>query len=57
MIYSKGYLINQLKKNGVRKGNKFGATVSLEHLKYADVVNLWFKYCNEKFDFVRKNVI
>lgn len=44
MIYSKGYLINQLKKNGIRKGDKFGATVSLEHLKYADVVNLWFKY-------------
>lgn len=54
MIFSKGELIKELKAKGVRRGDKQGATVSLEHLKYADVVNLWFEHCNEKFDFVRK---
>lgn len=45
MIFSKGKLIKELKQKGVRKGDKQGATVSLEHLKYADVVNLWFEHC------------
>lgn len=45
MIYSKGGLIKELKTKGIRRGDKQGATVSLEHLKYADVVNLWYKYC------------
>lgn len=43
MPYTKGALIKELKKMGVRKGNKQGATVSLEHLKFADIVNLYFK--------------
>ena len=45
MIFSKGKLIKELKQKGVRKGDKQGATVSLEHLKYADVVTLWFEHC------------
>lgn len=45
MIFSKGELIKQLKAKGIRKGDKQGSTVPLEHLKYADVVNLWYKYC------------
>lgn len=45
MIYSKGKLIKELKAKGIRKGDKQGATVQLEHLRYADVVNLWFQYC------------
>lgn len=45
MIYSKGKLIKELKAKGIRKGDKQGATVQLEHLKYADVVSLWYKHC------------
>lgn len=45
MIFSKGQLIKQLKAKGIRRGDKQGSTVSLEHLKYADVVSLWYKYC------------
>lgn len=45
MIFSKGNLIKDLKAKGIRKGDKQGATVQLEHLKYADVVNLWYEYC------------
>ena len=45
MIYSKGKLIKELKAKGIRKGDKQGATVSLELLKYADVVNLWYEHC------------
>lgn len=45
MVFSKGKLIKELKVKGIRKGDKNGSTVSLEHLKYADVVNLWYKHC------------
>ena len=42
--YAKGDLIKELKKAGVRSGTtSSGAEVSLEHLKYADIINL---YCN-----------
>lgn len=45
MKYTKGYLIKQLKEKGIRRGDKSGATVHLEHLRYADVVNLWYAHC------------
>lgn len=44
LIYSKGYMTKRLKAAGVRKGEKDGAgEVSLEHLKYADLVRLYSK--------------
>jgi len=42
---TKGKMINALKKKGIRRGDKFGATVCLEQLKTYQIVNLYFKYC------------
>ena len=43
MLYTKGYFTKELKKMGVRQGDTSdGRTVKLEHLKYADLVNLYF---------------
>ena len=42
---TKGQMIKELKNIGVRRGiNSLGNEVSLEHLKFADVVNLYFQY-------------
>lgn len=41
---TKGKMIKALKNKGIRKGDKGGATVSLEHLKITDVINLYFKH-------------
>ena len=44
--YTKGDFIKELKKAGVRRGvTNSGAEVSLEHLKYADVINLYYSHC------------
>lgn len=44
--YTKGDLIKELKKAGVRRGiTNSGTEVSLEHLKYADVINLYYSHC------------
>lgn len=44
--YTKGDLIKELKKAGVRSGTtNSGAEVSLEHLKYADIINLYCDNC------------
>ena len=45
MYRTKGTLIKELKELGIRKGDKDGAVVSLEHLKYYQVVNLYYKHC------------
>lgn len=46
MIGTKGSMIKELKKVGIRRGlTNNGQEVSLEHLKYADIVNLYYKYC------------
>ena len=44
---TKGNMIKALKAAGVRKADKEGTRmrVSLEHLKTAQVTNLYFKYC------------
>lgn len=44
-MLSKGKMISELKKNGIRKGDKNGATVSLEHLKTFQIIDLYYKYC------------
>jgi hypothetical protein len=41
---TKGKYIKALHSIGVRRGQKQGATVSLEHLKTVDVINLYFKH-------------
>ncbi len=44
MPWTKGQMIKELKEAGVRRGIKNGgALVSLEHLKYEDIINLWYK--------------
>ena len=45
-MMTKGKMIKQLKANGIRKGDKDGAMVSLEHLKTFQVINLYYQYCN-----------
>lgn len=42
---TKGFMIKELKKNGVRYGDKDGALVKLEHLKTYQVVSLYYTYC------------
>ena len=44
-MLTKGVMIKELKKNGVRSGDKGGAKVKLEHLKTADVTKLYFAHC------------
>lgn len=44
-MLTKGAMIKELKKNGVRFGDKGGARVKLEHLKSADITKLYFTYC------------
>ena len=42
--YTKGFFTKELKKMGVRQGDTSdGRTVKLEHLKYPDLVNLYFE--------------
>ena len=44
--YTKGDLIKELKKAGVRRGiTNSGTEVSLEHLKYADIIHLYYDNC------------
>lgn len=45
-MLTKGQMIKSLKEVGIRKGDKDGATVSLEHLKTHQVINLYYQYCN-----------
>ena len=45
MYRTKGTLVKELKELGIRKGDKDGAVVSLEHLKYYQLVNLYYKHC------------
>ena len=45
MYRTKRTLIKELKNHGIRKGDKDGAFVSLEHLKYYQIVNLYYKHC------------
>lgn len=44
-MLSKGKMISELKKNGIRKGDKNGARVSLEHLKTFQVIELYYNHC------------
>jgi hypothetical protein len=44
-MLTKGKMITALKKANVRKGEKNGAFVSLEHLKTSDVIKLYYDNC------------
>lgn len=44
-MLSKGKMISELKKAGIRKGDKNGAIVPLEHLKAHQITNMYYQYC------------
>lgn len=44
-MLSKGFMTKELKKRGIRRGDKNGAMVSLEHLKMPEVTKLYYQYC------------
>lgn len=45
-MLTKGKMIKELKeKAGIRKADKDGATVQLEHLKTHQVTNLYYQHC------------
>ena len=47
-MLTKGKMIKELKKVGIRKGEKNGANVQLEHLKSYKVIKLYFEHCVEQ---------
>ena len=44
-MLTKGMMINELKKAGIRTGEKNGASVGLSHLKTAQVTELYYQHC------------
>ena len=44
-MLTKGKMIKSLKATGIRKGEKDGAFVSLEHLKTSEVIKLYYDNC------------
>ena len=44
-MLGKGKMITELKKKGIRTGDKNGAKVGLEHLKSYQVAELYYQYC------------
>lgn len=44
-MLTKGFMVKALKEKGIRKGDKDGATVSLEHLKTYQIINMYYEYC------------
>ena len=45
MLFGKGKMIKELKAKGVRRGEKNGSIVSLEHLKSYEVIKLYAEHC------------
>ena len=47
-MLTKGKMIKFLKEQaGIRKGDKQGAIVPLEHLKTHQIVNMYYQYCED----------
>ena len=44
-MLTKGKMIKALKEHGIRKGDKNGAMVQLEHLKTYQIINMYYQYC------------
>ena len=40
-MITKGYMVKRLKAAGVRRGDKNGSSVALEHLKTFAIINLY----------------
>ena len=44
-MMTKGKMIRSLKEQGIRRGDKDGAMVSLEHLKTFQITKLYYEHC------------
>ena len=44
-MLTKGFMVRELKKAGIRKGDKNGAMVQLEHLKTYQIISMYYQYC------------
>lgn len=44
-MLTKGKMVKELKAKGIRKGDKDGAKVSLEHLKTYQIIKLYYQHC------------
>ena len=44
-MLTKGKMVNELKKAGIRTGDKNGAAVGLSHLKTAQIIALYYQHC------------
>ena len=44
-MITKGSMIKELKALGIRKADKDGSTVSLEHLKTYYITKLYYEHC------------
>jgi hypothetical protein len=49
-MLTKGTMVKELKKKGVRTGDKDGATVKLEHLKTYQITKLYYEHCTPQND-------
>ena len=49
-MMTKGKMISELKKVGVRTGDKDGAMVSLEHLKAYQIIKMYYEHCTQQND-------
>ena len=47
MLFGKGKMIRELKAKGVRRGEKNGSIVALEHLKTPEVIKLYAEHCGK----------
>ena len=46
-MLTKGKMISALKKAGIRSGDKNGTNVKLEHLKFYQVIELYYQHCDK----------
>ena len=46
-MLTKGKMVVELKKSGIRTGDKNGARVKLEHLKSYAITELYYQYCSK----------
>ena len=46
-MLGKGKMIRELKKVGIRRGDKNGSIVPLEHLKTPEVIKLYAEHCGK----------
>lgn len=44
-MHTKGFYIKELHKVGIRRGDKNGAIVPLQHLKTASLISMYYEHC------------